>query len=114
MLKFSGFGAGAALSRVFGWSRLRPQIQLYVLQVILDNSLTVLMFTGAGAGSRKKIPWAGAASKQDGSETLRVICVRVYILYTVVPILFFYFRKDLKKGSVPYILHELLSTKLEI
>ena len=36
---------------------------LQLLQVILDNSLTVLMFTGVGAG-------VGAASKQAGSETL--------------------------------------------
>ena len=31
------------------------------------------MFSGAGAGSRKKIPGAGAASKQDGSETLQFV-----------------------------------------
>ena len=32
------------------------------------------MFSGAGAGCKEKIP--GAASKQDGSETL-VVCINV-------------------------------------
>ena len=31
-----------------------------------------------GAGSRKKIPGAGAASKQDGSETLAVSTFKSY------------------------------------
>ena len=43
------------------------------------------MFSGAGAGSRKNIPGAGAASKQDGSETLigsrlKISRTQVYIL----------------------------------
>ena len=40
---------------------------------ISDNSLTVHMFTGAGAGARKKFRGAGAASKQDGSEKSKKI-----------------------------------------
>ena len=37
------------------------------------------MFSGAGAGSRKKFHGAGAASRQDGSETL--LLERLWIIW---------------------------------